>query len=245
MIVDPAEVMMVLGVSPGTRDGAIVSLLHKRVERLVKSYVRHNVEAADHVEFLPAGTVRTHRDRLVDQDDMSGPYLLPIETLQLANVPVRQVYTIHQNLDAWSAPGGVAGNWSDTYLLDPGDVYLVDWDEPGLCRSGHVLRNYSGWPTLPRTVRVSYQAGWTAEELEDEAGDYKLAVLQSAQKFFNEVRSHHAATDTAGTGAIQTETMDGAFFSFGNAADNFGMRLALPESVLKMLEPRVRMSAFM
>jgi hypothetical protein len=244
VIVDPLEVMTVLGVQPGTRDGALVSLLHKRVERLVKQHVRHNVEQDTHVEFLPAGRIRMHRDSLVDDysgvgGNDPGPAVISPEILAVSHVPLREVLSLHLNEYAWGTP---AGTWTEPYLLAEGADFVVDWDEPGLCRSGHVVRSYSGWPLTPRTVRISYSAGWTPDELDDEAGDYKLAVLQASQKFFNEVRAHHAATDTAGTGAVQTETMDGAFFSFGNAADNFGLRLALPASVIKILESRVRMS---
>lgn len=242
MIVDFSEVLTVLGISASTPEASLATLLHRRVERLVKGYVGYNVEQADHVEYLPSGPGYAPTASLLACEPwgIGGGYASGW-CLYLSNLPVRSVTSVFVNQAAWLATSGAAeGDWPESSLW-PASAYRVDWQSPGVCNSGFLITE-RGWPLAPRSVRVTYNAGWSPEELDDEASDFKLGVLQGVQKVFNEVRAHAAAVGTAGTGAIASEALDGQSFAYAGALQNAGLQVGLPPVVLKLLEPRVRLS---
>jgi hypothetical protein len=230
---------------------ALVNALQPRVERLVQTALGYQVATGHYIEYLPPMMVPAATDPLVEGAlDLSSwggagagiSAFASAPTLQLANVPVRAITSIHENDNAWQ--NGPGGYWPADTLLTYGTDYLLDVSEDGLCRSGIVLRPGGSWSLTPRSIRVEYDAGWTPDELDNVASDIKLAVLVSMTKWFNETRANQPADDFLGTGAIQSEGFAGLSVSYARAAENSGLQFALPAAALRLLEPYVRYRPF-
>lgn len=231
MIVDIDEVRQELGVLSGGEDAALLARVHRRVERLVKDFVGYEVEHGTQVEILPSD------DRLAGSYDPltgygpAGPDVYGSEIIFLRHLPVRSVTFVEQD---------DTGRWEGSeYTLDA-TSYRLDLAKPGLSTSGRLIAA-SGWSLAPNSLRITYVAGWTADELADVASVFPTAVLQACQQNYNQAAANRAARITAGTGAVQSETLDGQTFQYARAAQNHGFVIALPESVQRMLMPHVNL----
>jgi hypothetical protein len=229
-ILDPGEVLEVLGLTASDRAAGLALRVHRRVERLVRNYVGYDVTFGRHVDLLPGGQLPVGESLVEGYEGVSLP---PLVSLQLTHLPVTAVASVRQDPEAtWVSP-----------VLLPANAYRLDVAEDGRCHSGLLVAR-DGWSWQPRTVRVEYDAGWTPTELEDEAGDFKLAVVQATQKFFNEQVAHQAARYTAGTGAVVDETTGSERLTYSRTAENYGMMHALPPGVMRLLEPRKRLGPY-
>lgn len=231
MIVEPEEVRLTLGVASSGEDAAALERVHRRVERLVKDFVGYDVEQATKVEILPPADVTAGLyDPLVGYG-AAGADLYGSEILHLRHWPVRSITSV-----AYDPSGQFAGGQS-TY---DATSYRLEISSPGLSTSGRLV-NLGGWPLEPGTLKVTYVAGWSADELGDVASVFQTAVLQAVAQNFNQQVANRAASHTAGTGAVNSETTDGQTFQFARAGLNHGFAVVLPESVQRMLMPHVNL----
>jgi hypothetical protein len=231
MIVEPEEVRLALGVASEGEDAAALGRVHRRVERLVKDFVGYDVEQGTKVEILPPADVTAGLyDPLVGYG-LAGADLYGSEYLHLRHWPVRSITSVEY--DASARFSGAEASY------DP-DSYRLEVSTPGLSTSGRLI-NLSGWPVEPGTLKVTYVGGWTAAELEDVASVFQTAVLQATAQHFNQQVANRAASHTAGTGAVNSETLDGQTIQFARAGLNHGFALALPESVQRLLMPHVNL----
>jgi hypothetical protein len=235
------EILEALG--PGA-DSPLATRIQARVERLVKNFVRYEVEQGTFTDILPAPSQPAYADPLTGVDGWGcghlstyggvrwGGFAHAQDRVFLKNLPVRSVSSV--NYDPYRAFGPGT-------LVDPSG-YLLDCEEDGLSSSGCLLSLYGSWPlSEPRSLRVTYVGGYTPDELDDRGSDFKMAVIEACQKFYNEVVANMAATRTAGVGAVARELVGNSEIWFESAAQTTGMMQSLPASVRLMLAPRVRM----
>jgi hypothetical protein len=229
MIVEPEEVRLTLGVASGGEDAAMLERVHRRVEQMVKDFVYYDVEQTTQIEHLPTSDLTAGLyDPLVGYG-VAGADVYGSEILHLRHLPVRSITAV-----AYDSSARFAGA-ETTYDTS---AYRLELSSPGLSTSGR-LYNAGGWPTEPGTVRVTYVGGWTADELGGVASVFATAVLQATAMNFNQFVANRAASHTAGTGAVNAETLDGETIQYARAGINHGFVLTLPESVQRMLMPHV------
>jgi hypothetical protein len=235
VIVDPDELRVMLGVPAAGQNAAVLTIAHRRAERLVKDEVGYEVEQATHVELLPAYDPSAP---LADPFTSYGPTGLyeggghgfRADCLFLRHLPVRSITSVEVD-----ATGAFAG--AQTALS--ASLYRLDCCRAGVSESGLLVASGAAFPTTPRTVRVTYVGGWTEDELDDAAGVFRAATVQAAAQFYNQTVANMAAVNTAGTGAVASEETDGQTFQYARAAQNHGFMSKLPESVIRMLAPHV------
>jgi len=220
VIVDISELHTTLGLADTSADAPLLRIAHRRAERLIKDYVGYEVEQNTFTEYHPAARGPA--------DDYFTELRRPLQQyLILRNVPVRSITGIDVD---------TAGAWTGTYLSLAAGQWRLEGTDPTKCRTGILYRYNDLWPSAANSTRVVYVGGWSADELDDEASVFKMAVYHAAAKFFNELKANRPALTTAGTGAVASEQMDGQVITYARAAENHGFMNALPPSVLKMLE---------
>lgn len=243
MIVSPDELASALG---SGADPTLSAFVQNRVERLVKQFVGYEVEQATFVDLLPRPDEPVYQDALSwgnrhfgygVSTDGSSAHLWgegvanSTDRLFLKNLPVRSITSV--NFDPnWVFASGT--------VLDP-SAYRLDCAEPGISNSGMLMKRGGPWAFVtPRSVQVTYVGGWTPDELDDVAGDFKMAIISACQKFYNEVVANRAATRTAGVGAVAREMIGKSEIWYETPAQLTGMMNNLPASVRMMLAERVR-----
>lgn len=242
MIVSPDELSSALG---SGADPTLSAFVQTRVERLVKNFVGYEVEQATYVDILPRPGEPVYMDALSYGNRHFGYGLTTsggsvnfgcggadgTDRLFLKNLPVRSITSVNFDPNFAFGPGTV---------MDPA-AYRLDCAEPGTSNSGMLMKRGGPWAFVtPRSVQVTYIGGWTPDELDDVAGDFKMAVISACQKFYNEVVANRAATRTAGVGAVAREMIGKSEIWYETPAQLTGMMQSLPASVRMMLAERVR-----
>lgn len=127
------------------------------------------------------------------------------DVLQLDNGFVRSITDLRED---YSAKFGTLGtDFPSDSALSSGDDFYLELDRSGLSKSGRVIRFGRAWSTLPGTVRITYVAGLTKAELDDEWAFVKLALLEEMQEKFNCLRSRR----TSGGGPVRKEIYAGDY----------------------------------
>lgn len=244
MICTLDEVMTSLGFDLDDPRQAVIAIVQKAAERLVKNEVGVNLEQGTFTEYLPAQGPSPEPADLVAGGARDVAYYQRRPALQLRHTPVRSIVAVNETTVA----GG--GGWPAESLLDPSG-YWLDESEPGLSRSGLLYRGFGSsvagfyvgtggsWPALPRSVRVVYVGGWTADELEDEHPEVKHAVKLAVSAKFRELETHFDnASGSPGVGPLASEGIMGWSQSFDmeSVRQQIGMWTALPAGVRDMLQ---------
>jgi len=242
------ELIPMLGTSCKKTDIPVIRIVAPMVEGMVESFLGYRVAKQQHVEYHPTNlTVRTRDDNLVDGYELVAGKVAPRGTrsdrvqnvIALTHVPVRSIVDIRENSAAWDAGGSTPSFPSNTIITD-GIAYRVDWKENDpvlgmVCKTGLIFRRAGAWAWTPRSVQVTYVAGYTSDELDKCAPQIKLAVIEGVAHRLREL----AIMRGGSSGIITAEAIDG--WSTTYAAPNLQMTLGgvtqLPPSVLKMLEP--------
>jgi hypothetical protein len=224
-------------------------------ESTVEQFLGYQIAKREFEEYYPiAGRLDGGFDPLVDNytyDSVNGRAVAqkdfrgaPGTRLQLRNTPVRA-----DGLRVWEHYNAHAGSGtnpfnSDTELTIGRDFY-VDWDSPGISRTGHLIRISGAWSTQPRSIKVIYSSGYVADELNN-ANDVvlrvaaiKLALLNTVLFTLKDVAMQQAsAKGTFKPGAITSESLGNYSYSTGGVGSGqFGMAVALPASEMQRLQP--------
>jgi hypothetical protein len=215
-IVSRGEIVACLGLgdSLSEADAGLLELLKGMVENEARRYCGHDITqpAAPYVHFLPEVQRTAPQDALLAMDPgglQGASHSGQMEVLQLPRILVRTAgLEVREDPDA--AAGQAGGDFGDDTLLTPGSDYYLDVDQAGLSRSGHLIRIAGPWPSRPRTVRVTYVAGLTAGELDNEYSDIKLAIIEEVAQRFRLAKSRQGS-DGGGTGAVQSESIGGEY----------------------------------
>jgi hypothetical protein len=90
----------------------------------------------------------------------------------------------------------------------PASAYRLDMESAGMCKSGRLYRTVGGWPSSPRTVKVTYVAGYTQGEIDAGVTDLKLAALQGLAWWWRKSMLSSNGTKTLGLAAMQLAIRD-------------------------------------
>ena len=169
MIVQQDDLKLLLGLSSTITDEeqAFLSLIHPLAEGAVRQYLKYDPEQKVHTELLPrhlrsggAGydqegfwTVSTGRAIWQSRSESS--------TLQLTNIPLRAVTSVHVDTSAMHGDADDAFAVANLWTL--GTDYQGEWDQDDVGYSGQLIA-YGSWPSEPGTVKVVYRAGYSPVE---------------------------------------------------------------------------------
>lgn len=165
---------------------AFLDAIQPGVEQVCWTFLGYSPEQATYTEFLPS--VLSERPPLnygidVGWDVVGGTAVSRSRTdtvesgVQLSAVPVRSVVSVYENTGAWTT-GEPDGYWPASTLL-PASTYRLDMQSPGLCKSGRLVRVYGTWFSNPRSIKVTYVAGYTQTEIDAQFAPLKLAVVMA------------------------------------------------------------------
>jgi len=242
-ILSEAEALTFLGLAgtATTAQRGALNMLLPMVEQQVKGFVGYQIEEATYTHYLPIGTGRsTESPEIRFYDVQNGKAVaasafgrVPARAvLYLPEIPVRSIASVYEDETAYADQGD--GDFPASTLLASGDDYYLDIDSSGLCKSGALRRIGANWPTIPRTVKVTYTAGYTQAELTTGiAADIKLACLLAVQQAF--------AARGRQSGVVQQEKIGDYFVSYESVPASYDM----PVTAKKKLRRFVRCSRFL
>lgn len=249
MIVDIGEAVAYLQVAKGFTlpDSAItfVNLVAPMIEGAIKKKCGCNFEQATYIEFLPEENRNLWGDSGALGYELIGGMAMPRvrgdlsnSLLRLRETPVRSITSIYENLAAWNTAGG---DWPASTLLAANSYYL-DAPNDGISFTGFVRRNLGAWGGQSRTVKVTYVAGYTAEEINSEFPALKLAILQTIQ--FNLFRATAFSKATQAGGPLASVGIEDFSVSYQamNAFSQSGV--TIPAEAVKAIEPYINYTRF-
>lgn len=221
-------------------DLALLDMLHPMAEQALKDTLENDLEYALHTEYLPIGKPYPARTDLADYDWNSSGRVVPRRGnrnssiyLQLKHTPVWLAgLEVWEDLDAYA--GQATGSFEDDDKLTVGDDYYLDLSDQGTYSESGMLINESGWPTEPRTVKVTYYGGWKQEQLSSVASAIKMAAILTVTRAFNEARTQ---ATTSGAGAITEEDI-GKYrvkYDQGTSSSLNGMVISVPPEALNLV----------
>lgn len=199
---------------------------------------------------------------LTGTGNFSGADGNQLPVIILGKRPVRTITSVHSNPAAYQA--NQAGEWPAETLQDPSTYYL-DFSRPGspgLCKTGKVFRRFGGWwESMPRTVRVVYTAGLTAEELAGEFADIGAAYGLTLSAWVAKVLAAQSvgASGTAGivagkpVASVSVKDFSVSFaqgqgagqFAAGTGGNSGGSGAAIPDEAVALLARHVSMSKWL
>jgi len=171
--------------------------------------------------------------------------------LQLKGLPVRGLTSVY--VDTAANHGAAAGAFAESTARSIGsDVYPQNdgYDDDGnaFCSSGLIV-DKSGWPVSPGTVKITYDAGYTDEELHGQsdqlnAGGILSAILETAtQRLHQKIRyQRKTRTGIFTPGQLVSETMGAYAYTIKESAATdtlTGLMSDIPDSAVANLEPFV------
>jgi len=209
---------------------AMMMQLRNLVENAIKSELRYNPCFASHVEYYPIQRVRQ-----------------PNVRLQLKNIPLRTISEIVIDEEAYGGQAPLAftaANGAETLVQGEGfymNASATDSNSNLFSESGILTKVDGYWPCIPGTIKVTYDAGWTAAEFRGE-GDYhsagviKRAAMNAFVASFRELLTQSETFASSTPGLISSETIGDYSYSLDAATvamSNF--TATLPVSVINSL----------
>lgn len=159
-----------------------LSALAPVAQRAIEKIIGIQTVQGSFTEFHPASASSggNENEPLVAGYEVVGGIAIPrtrglraLSYLNIRRLPVRSITTVWENPSAWVG-GDAQGTWPNGMILPP-SVYSLDQSEPGMSWSGNLVRGFSTWSTVGRSVKVLFVAGFTPEELCGEYSQIKLA----------------------------------------------------------------------
>lgn len=162
----------------------LIRLVQPLAEGALKTWIQHKLEYAQYTELLPAGTRLEPRDDLLRPITVSGSRAIVDvpsgeNEIQLTHTPAWNTGLVVY-MDSAAKGGQASGAFGDSTLLTKGTDYWLDIDDQtnGISQSG-ILYHSSAWPSLPRTVKVTYYGGQNMTTLMTHGYAIKAAALQT------------------------------------------------------------------
>jgi hypothetical protein len=242
-----------------TVEVALADLLVPIACNLVKEYVGYEIEFGTFIEYHPDAQVAPVEDELIDGWEVIGGRVVPRgprghkarAVIQLTNLPVRQIDSIYEAPDSWD---NYPPTWASGTLLTEGTHYRVDYDNesfPGvdatytrMSKTGFLIRRVGIWTPVARSVKVTYKAGYTSDELAGRFSRFRMAAIAAATFYVKEAKLN--AIRGGNTGLLVSKAIDGFAQAWAPPAAMaiYGLTYDLPPSARKLLERDVRMSKF-
>ena len=240
------ELATVLGVSTSANnlDNAVLWS-----QRAAEAFVGYPLERATVTEYYPRSNTAVERDVFVDQPVTSSlwtrGYASRRHVLNLSRLPVQTSgLTVYEDDGAYG--GQVSGSFASSTALTLGEDFVLDIGQDGVSESGRLLRIGGAWPSRIGSVKVTYSAGYSANELIGDtsgagdfidASDIKDAIMLTAMFRFNELAANAGASGGSSAGPIVSESIEGYSYQLDSSfsARQLGMSQELPaEAKLKL-----------
>lgn len=239
-----AEVKKYIGLSsPTAEQTALLQQMFDLTERLIREYVGYEIqdetlESSDddgigtYTEFLP-GRPPPMVGASISGFDLGSTGFDDADSTRifLRELPVRSITNVWVNTAAY----GIDANFTSDFLKTQGSDYFLDNDGSGLCKSGIVYSNVN-WPTVVRSVKIVYRAGYTDAELLKTPFP-KAAILATAAAW-QEALAMQGSQVGEGFGPItreQAATWQG-YYDTASVANLAGMYNDLPMEVKRLLQ---------
>jgi hypothetical protein len=267
VLISEADVRVSLGIAAIITDEErqVLSTVVVEATKAIADFLGYDPVQRSVTEFYPRGNLASSR-RGSEEFDSNGTraYIRSTsgrrQTLQLARLPVRSVASVR--VDLTGRFGQASGAFPGSTELVSGVDYWAEFEEANLCQSG-MLISTGLWPTEPGSVRVTYVAGYSSQELAGRAyttetvggdvteytnaGVNASAIVRAAKltasKFFQTEMSNRksSATGWRAAGSLTGEKLgDYAYTKDAMASRSLtGMAISLPGEAAELLEPYV------
>jgi len=218
MIVNRAEVLTYLGLSSSStnEDLGIINLIHNQAENSLKTWLRYNPERAAHVELYPVTSSIRETDTFLDSDGMKASFREAQSglnrSLLLNHMPVVNDSSFEIREDPNAQSGQAPNAFPSSSILTKGVDYRIDIQEvtAALSFTGRIFRIGFGWMNRTGTLQVTYNAGYTADQLNGTSADgvdasaLKMGALETIQNAFSRARADQSKAGTAGKVVAET-----------------------------------------
>jgi len=176
-IVDLSELLLLLGLSSSAteEERGIAQYALKTAESSIKDYLQYNPAQTTYVEFYPQSNVAAFPGGSILETGDTSAYERQIgspcaDELQLKNIPIRSITEVRIDYDGRF--GSRPGSFPSSSIKAAGSDYWASWDGIDsssnlICRDG-ILRSVGLWPEQAGSVKITYVAGYTKEELHGE-----------------------------------------------------------------------------
>lgn len=230
-------------------DEALLDLIHPLAENRLQNYLRQSLRYQQHIEYLPTGDSRGDTDYALEDVSFKPAGAGAIirsnrpgtDYLQLKHLPVTTFgLEVREDLDA-RAGQNPATQFADSTILTLGEDYFLDADERvmvdghsvHLSRSG-ILRRIGAWAVEPRCVKVTYYAGWVAEQLYNESAmTIRDCAMRTVAAAFWKAKND---AETKGRGPKMSESIGKYSYSVGQQAA-IASQVSVPADVINDLQP--------
>lgn len=195
-----------------------------------------NSESAENVGIWESNgvtAVLTPRYRSGRTDDM----------LCLRHIPVRSISEVRE--DPSANANFKTGDFADATVLTNGTDFFLDVNVDGISESGFLRRANSIWSLWPRSIKITYQAGYTNEEFAGE-GDIDASPIAEAVLICGIILFKQKAVNAKGNGGflpgpIQSEKLGDYSYTIGKNAGggllgDFSSTDMPPDQVLELLQ---------
>jgi hypothetical protein len=122
--------------------------------------------------------------------------------------------------DRQSRGGQQSGDFDTSDLLVVGTDYWIDYDASDYSREGILYRYAWDWPTLPRTVKVTYTAGFDSTALDNEFLYVQDAVINETIERFHYRKQRQGSTGVSGT--IKREKLKDYEIEYASGSSSIG-----------------------
>ena len=212
-------------------------------QSLVERHIGYRIEQASYTDFYPRvdadGSIPLSSPQL--DSNAAGKVFFREgvgSVLVLDNLPVRSITSIYEDSNGYF--GQVSGAFDASTLLVAGEDYFLITERTGFSQSGQVVRRSGSWSRSPGSIKATYSAGYTTEELSgNQYGTLTGATLKQLAELWSLYQSLKAgfsgkelASDSIGDGVSVSYYQD-RLYGFGVA-----------DSVAEMLEEFVSYDDF-
>ena len=200
----------------GQLSGTSLSLLQQLrdwVESAARQFVRHQITYGTFTdEFYPrremTGVVVDEQFELVGQKVAASVWRSDQSVIVLSQKFVKTITSVYEDLDAEFGKG--SGDFAADTLLTEADDYVLDQKSANFSTTGRLIRLSQSWPTAPGTVKVTFTAGLSETELEDEYIFIKRAIADEVTTRYWAAKAMQNKMGP-GAGVITSSSIQGDF----------------------------------
>lgn len=237
MIVTIAEARTYLGLasSISEADEGLLNMVIAGAHAAVRKFLQYDPEYKEsRTEFYPRLQEYTDARMATLESDGERAYIDRIsagagDILIVQHLPVRQVRALY--VDENARHGTMSGAFAESTRLSEGVDFYPEYEQSGVCKSGIIRRVSGSWPATPGTVKITYECGYTAEELNGDADvfdarELKEGVLLAITRAFKARKLEQKSTLAGWTAGPMTSeslgdysySVDGSSVKFFNAS---------------------------
>jgi hypothetical protein len=250
-IVDIDTVAIAIGL---TTADEVLEITHPLAEAAVRKFLRFDPMQRQRVEYYPilSNAQHTTRGDYSQWDSRNGKAVITDysgvggDIITLKHTPVADDNTleVRENYDARA--GQNSGSFGSTTVLTQGTQYWLDTDETtGFSLSGSLVRVGGNWPRDPRSVKVTYNGGFTRDQIDGNDPDFvcpaaaaiKLGAIITHIAVYRSFKLLGKQGDSVGlvAGPITSESIDGYSYSISPVAQSFNA--SVPPDAANHLQP--------